>query len=192
MDSQRLTSDVVQGDLESAICLLALITKRLLDEEGTEAIKNVNDACPLPGPESDESPEESRSECEEGGLMAGDDANIEDNIDEDLDEVDCLLGAGTDSEQYRAELQNKVLDRLAETLARFKSPPGRAALDRRHVCSTMMVVYEKEQKVEIVCSKNGGLDDEDTKFLGKWQACVQEIARKGKINQRLRFYVHHC
>ncbi|KAL2844581.1 hypothetical protein BJY01DRAFT_248091 [Aspergillus pseudoustus] len=123
--SQRVTSEAVKGQLEMAICLLAFALKRLLDEEGTEALKSVNDIPDLgdlPEPESGEDPEESSEvEGEEDHLLAGD---INDNITGELEELDFHFEMEADEEQYRTELQNKVLDRLAETLARFKSRPG--------------------------------------------------------------------
>ena len=84
----------------------------------------------------------------------------------------------TDHQQYLALLRNKVLDRLAEILARVKTNRPRQAgpiLDAKHVSATYMVIRDKDMAVDIFCSKNEGLDQrrqgepegskDDTDFL---------------------------
>jgi hypothetical protein len=174
--SRSLRKDI-HGQLESAICLLAFITKRLLDDEELEPLESAKDA---------RDPDTLWSSTAGGATVEssveGEDSSMDgiSDIYEELEDVDCLLDTGTADEQYRTELQNKVLDRLAETLARFKSHSRRGAIDSKHVSSTMMIVYRDENRVEIICSKNEGLDNVDKGFLGEWQKCMQEIARKGK------------
>ncbi|KAF7182837.1 hypothetical protein CNMCM7691_002581 [Aspergillus felis] len=172
--SQSLRNDV-HGQLESVICLLAFITKRLLDDEGLEALESLKDAR---DPDTVLSPNADDATVESSVEGDGSRMNDIDDVYEELEDVDCLLDTGTRDEQYRTELQNKVLDRLAETLARFKSSPKARAIDSKHVSSTMMIVYKDENRVEIICSKNEGLDDVDKGFLDEWQKCMQEIARK--------------
>jgi hypothetical protein len=102
--------------------------------------------------------------------------------DDDLDDIEDLtvLGTNPKSEEHLAELKNPFLDRLAETLARFKSDPqDRRSKDAKNVFATMMICHEKEERVEIFCTKNEGLDDEDRKFLNKWKVHMEKIAREG-------------
>ncbi|KAJ5371713.1 hypothetical protein N7517_003719 [Penicillium concentricum] len=83
-------------------------------------------------------------------------------------------------EQYRIELKNQFLDRLAETLARFKTDPqARTSNDAEHVSAAMMVCYEDEEHVKIFCANNEGLDKEDHDFLARWKLRMESIARKG-------------
>ncbi|KAJ5153726.1 uncharacterized protein N7500_009165 [Penicillium coprophilum] len=130
--------------LDDAICLLALVTQRPpgLEEsvEKTEA-KDID--------------EESQSKS-----------------DEKLDDPEdpAVLGSDPEREQYRIELKNQFLDRLAETLARFKNDAqARNSNDAKHVSAAMMVCYEDEEHVKIFCAKNEGLDKEDNDFLARWK-----------------------
>ncbi|KAF1993802.1 hypothetical protein P154DRAFT_384427, partial [Amniculicola lignicola CBS 123094] len=83
-------------------------------------------------------------------------------------------------------LRNKVLDRLAETLARYKSDRTvnkGPVLDPKHVSSTMMIIDEEHNKVKILCAKNEGLNQhnstDDTDFLNCWKACMEHISKEG-------------
>lgn len=85
-------------------------------------------------------------------------------------------------------LRDQVLDHLAETLARFKSDPGRRKgppLGSKHVSSTMMVVYPQSTMVKFLCAKNEGLDQrgttEDTDFLDSWRKCMECISKRGRV-----------
>jgi len=157
-------------ELDIAICILALITRRpydfesLLNEEG----------LPLPGTSNADSTLEPRSE--EGSdpddeLDAPEDGDMNGQLDRDP-----------------RTLRNKVLDRLAEVLARYKTDPRdkeKTGLDARHVSSTMMAVDERSKRVKIFCSKNEGLDQEgsseDTEFLDRWKFCMEGVAKKGEL-----------
>jgi hypothetical protein len=109
----------------------------------------------------------------------------EDAPEDDLEDVE-IISAQDEKQRNPKVLRNKVLDRLAETLARYKSDPTAnkgPILDSKHVSSTMMIVDEKHNKVKILCSKNEGLDQhnttDDTDFLNSWKASMEHIARKG-------------
>lgn len=98
------------------------------------------------------------------------------------------MDEGVDEQSYVAELRDKVLDRLAETLARFKSDPdGNRGfpLGSKHVSSTMMIVYHQSTRVKFLCAKNEGLDQgdttEDTDFLDSWRKCMECISKTGKV-----------
>lgn len=92
-----------------------------------------------------------------------------------------------DDQSNLASLRDKVLDRLAETLARFKTDPRdkrKALVDSKHVSSTMM--YYQSTKVKFVCAKNEGLDQdkkkgdkkkEDTMFLKAWREIMEGLSR---------------
>ena len=105
-------------------------------------------------------------------------------LQEELEDLQAIV-ADRDEQQHLAELQSKILDRLAETLARFKSDPkARKSIDAKHVSSAMMIVYQKNERVKILCSKNEGLDIEDNAFLRDWKNCMETIAKKGDEHQR--------
>ena len=170
----------VYEDLEDAICFLALITGRPPDLEGLPVLgkavyrKNEN----LERTSGVNHIQASKSEAEAIQMEISD-------VDDSVEELEDLQVVNTDKDeqQYLFELQTKVLDRLAETLARFKSDPkAKKSPDAKHVSSTMMIVYKGEERVKILCSKNEGLDKEDKAFLREWKYCMEAIAKKGKIN----------
>ncbi|GAB1315563.1 hypothetical protein MFIFM68171_05773 [Madurella fahalii] len=143
-------------DLDVAISVLALVTRR--------------------PPNLDRLPTEEILPSH-GGLEPDDKLDIVEDAGRDMDiQVDPDLRT----------LRNKLLDRLAEILARYKTDPkdkGKAGLDARHVASTMMIVNEASRRVKIFCSKNEGLDQEDdngdVEFLARWRICMEGIAKKG-------------
>jgi hypothetical protein len=107
--------------------------------------------------------------------------------EEDLEDVE-IISAEDMKERNHKVLRNKVLDRLAETLARYKSDRKvnkGPVLDPKHVSSTMMIIDEEHNKVKILCAKNDGLDQhnstDDTDFLSSWKACMERISREGKL-----------
>jgi hypothetical protein len=159
--------DSPQNHLHAAICLLGLIMARpaSLDELLIESEEPVAEKT-----------------------SSSDDA---DDDPEDLEDVEI---SNVDDEKKRDldALRNKVLDRLAETLARYKSDPKRgkgSILDPEHVSSTMMIMYEDENRVKILCAKNEGLTQgnstDDTDFLNSWKACMERISRAGKLIRAL-------
>ncbi|KAG0645697.1 NADPH-dependent 1-acyldihydroxyacetone phosphate reductase [Hyphodiscus hymeniophilus] len=87
-------------------------------------------------------------------------------------------------------LRDKVLDRLAETMARYKTDPKRgknAILDPKHVSSATMILYDDEKMVKILCSKTEGLaegnSNDDTDFLNSWKSCMERISRTGEATE---------
>jgi len=111
----------------------------------------------------------------------------EGHSEEDLEDV-VIISAEDMKERNPKALRNNVLDRLAETLARYKS--NRTVnkgpiLDPKHVSSTMMIIDEEHNKVKILCAKNEGLDQhnstDDTDFLSSWKACMEGISREGNL-----------
>ncbi|KAJ5394977.1 uncharacterized protein N7487_009280 [Penicillium crustosum] len=95
--------------------------------------------------------------------------------DEEFDDPEdpTVSGADPEHEQYRIELKNQFLDRLAVTLARFKTTSNGA----RHISALMMVCYEDEGRVKIFCAKNEGLEQEDKDFLTRWKLLMSIIDR---------------
>lgn len=113
--------------------------------------------------------------------------------EEVLEDVEIISAEDTKERNLKA-LRNKLLDRLAETLARYKSDRTvnkGPFLDPKHVSSTMMIMDEEHNKVKILCAKNEGLDQhnstDDTDFLSSWKACMERISREGK-----HMYCQHC
>jgi hypothetical protein len=163
------------GDsLHAAICLLALITQRPANLE--EIVPESNKKIGL---------------FEE---KAASDGNVEEDDGEEEDEENVAI-VDIDDGRPRdlSTLRSKVLDRLAEMLARYKSDPkkrGDPALDPKHVSSTMMIVHDKQNKVKILCSKNEGLDQggssEDTSFLNSWKKRMELISRAGTSTVSIR------
>ena len=167
-------------DLDDAICLLALVTKRPPNIEGLlvpsreaqkdDTLKPTLDVARIEAPA-----------IEAGVLQVETDVGV-DGIEE-LDDLQ-IIDTKKDEQQDTAELQSKVLDCLAETLAKFKSDPGaKGSLDAKHVSSAMMIVYKEDERVEILCSKNEGLDLEDITFLRDWKDCMETIAKTGKVSR---------
>lgn len=154
--------------LENAICLLALISNRPqgLEESTQEA-------------EAREIDKESQFYASDEGFDDPEDPNV--------------LGTDPKHEQYPIELKNQFLDRLAETLARFKSDiRAKTSKDAKHVSATMMVCYENEEHVKIFCAKNEGLEKEDHAFLARWKLRMEGIARKGSFQSSLDLSAHDC
>ena len=157
-------------DLDNAICLLALLTRRPPDIEEIlpQRPKDASEERPV---------EQGQSEVHDAEtLLAESDADVD-----EADELDNsqAIDADPENQQSLIQLKNKVLDRLAETLARFKSEPGTTSVDAKHVASTMMITYESEERVKILCSKNEGLDKMDKSFLRQWTCCMQTMAKQG-------------
>ena len=155
-------------NLEDAICLLALISDR------------------PPGLE------ESTQQTELNGI----DRELESYPnDEEFDDPEdpTVLGTDPEHEQYRIHLKNQFLDRLAETLARFKTDgQAKTSNDAKHVSAAMMVCYEDEGRVKILCAKNEGLEQEDEDFLARWKLLMESIARKGSFQIPLGPSAYAC
>ncbi|KIW93267.1 uncharacterized protein Z519_05872 [Cladophialophora bantiana CBS 173.52] len=171
----------IYGDLEDAICLLALVMKRPPDLDGimvpekglhstSGSLRQTLGVDLNNGPEKDHD-----------ALQVETDVGVDEV--EELDDLQ-LIDTDRDEQQYLTELQSKILDRLAQTLARFKSDPmTKTSIDARHVSSAMMIIYQEDERVKILCSKNEGLDIEDKVFLCDWKGSMETIARKDDVNQ---------
>jgi hypothetical protein len=180
-----MTSSMVHSsprqNLHDAICLLALIIERPhnLDEQLSSHERNSDQNDQI-------LPTVSTSIQTDAPPTALDvDTDCEDPT-EDAEAMD--VDGGIDKQSYLAMLRDKVLDRLAETLARFKSDPERktgSRLGASHVSSTMMIVDEQLMRIKFKCAKNEGLDQsdttEDTDFLNSWRQCMEDISRAGKV-----------
>lgn len=76
------------------------------------------------------------------------------------------------------------MDRLAETLARFKTAKDPQARknggnrDAQHVASVAMLEDFDHGGVTIFCSKNEGLDSVDETFLGNLKVLLEMTAKK--------------
>ncbi|KAF1948947.1 hypothetical protein CC80DRAFT_485288 [Byssothecium circinans] len=179
MTSRSAGAPSTSENLRAAICMLAWITKRphdldeLLpgnDRSGVESNDNLPTGARPPT-------------TEVGATVSAIDSDFEDSA-EDLEVIED--DEGMDEQSYLAVLQDRVLDRLAETLARFKSDPKERRLfpvDSKHVSSTMMIVYPQLTRVMLLCAKNEGLDQggtsEDTEFLDSWRKCMECISKRG-------------
>jgi len=182
----------IANDLHVASCLLALITKRpegldrlLVREAGSDDESNGDHGKGLISTKAETS---SMSDVYVEDYGEPDIENHEENLEEDFEETSAskYTDGGTVSEVYLAALKNKVLDRLAETLARHKSDPkGQRGppLDSKHVSSAMMIAYGESTRVKILCAKNEGLNQEgetdDTEFLESWKKYMESISKAG-------------
>jgi hypothetical protein len=185
--STSTTSPPIGESLRDAVSVLALLIKRHqdLDEllSRDERRGDLND-------ENDRPITATKKSCT---ITLGTDKGGDADTDTEDPEEDERIGVdeGTDEELYLAALKDKVLDRLAETLARYKSDPSGnqiSPLASKHVSSTMMMVGRQSTRVKFLCSKNEGLDQgdtaEDTKFLDSWRQCMECISKPGKVIRR--------
>jgi hypothetical protein len=162
----------LQVEIRYLTALIALIFKRPPEsvERQPESVEIVGDSEPVT-----ESPVDEDSEDNEI-LMPFDETEFEDE-------------PGTPSAQILLDaLKRKALDRLAEVLARFKTPRThrqadvsghntREHLDAKHV--TAVVLVEDVNSVAIVCAKNEGVDPEDVNFLQGLGEMLKKISRQG-------------
>lgn len=127
---------------------------------------------------------------EESALMENtfsDADNVENSPEGDLGDLEDINPEGINETDPKV-LRNKVLDRLAEILAKYKTDrkvKRGPLLDPKYVSSTMMMVDEEHEKVKILCAKNEGLNQnnstDDTDFLDDWKTCMERIARQSKF-----------
>lgn len=163
---ERVDSQALIEQLHLSICLLTLLTKRPsnLDELNLDQM----------GKDDSNGPQEPNASA---------DLEIEEtHLEDDMDGFEDIL-----VEHSKEHLRDKVLDRLAETLARYKTVRtggGGPVLDSKHVSSTMMVVDEQHNRVRILCPKNEGLDQDgspdDTAFLEAWRVWMERISKQGE------------
>lgn len=161
----------LQEDIDDAVCLLALLTKRVSDQDESkkpteERIHAQRTSCSAEAPQAKErDPTNDLDDSSKDG--------IEDEADEEPDST-----FGIDQTQNDTVLYRKFLDRLAETLARFKSDPSKKkAPDSKHVASILMTIDKDNMKTKIFCFKNEGLDKQDEDFLERWKICMVGAAR---------------
>ncbi len=171
----------IYGDLEDAICLLALIIRGPPDLEALivtdKRLHSLSDGL-------EQKPDVDLKKGPETGIEALQEIDVGIDGIEELEDLQ-IIGTDKDEQRYLAGLRSKILDRLAETLARFKSDPKAGkSIDAKHVCSAMMIVNQKDERVKILCSKNEGLDKDDIDFLRDWKDCMETIARRGDVHQR--------
>ena len=109
-------------------------------------------------------------------------------------DVDILAGGGIEDDNIAGDhleqatpavMQSRVLDRLAEILARYKTDPKTnrgLRLDAKHVSSTMMIVDLKKNMVKILSAKNEGIDQmgflADTDFLTAWKEYMEGVSQR--------------
>lgn len=160
------TQTLLFQQLHSSICLLRILTERPA---------NLDDFVLDPAATS---PNETTSDNADSG---------EEDPGEDLEDLESRDTESTEDRNPKA-LRNRVLDRLAEILARFKSDRTTSkgpTRDAKHVSSTIMIVDEDHNMVKIFCAKNEGLvqdnTTDDTDFLDFWKACKERMSRNGKL-----------
>ncbi|KAK4089361.1 hypothetical protein Purlil1_6350 [Purpureocillium lilacinum] len=105
----------------------------------------------------------------------------DDTIDLDVDGLgECYLPSSEDAQL--SKLKDELVDRLSETLARFKSPPSPANQDAKHVSSVILIESAEHNTVTFLCAKNEGLDEQDREqFLRGWKDLMEKIARSDRI-----------
>jgi len=106
-----------------------------------------------------------------------------DEEEEDDSDNDETEDAASDSQRQIAEcshdaLTDKFLNRLAEILAREKSPRrGSSQSDSRHVAATLCLRPIESSPLTILVAKNGGLDNTDRKILSSLQLWLQLVSK---------------
>ncbi|EPE30438.1 HIT/MYND zinc finger-like protein [Glarea lozoyensis ATCC 20868] len=172
--STIVARSVLLEQLQPSICLLRLLAERPanLDELVANNKKTSSETS-------------SSSDAESG----------EDDLVEGVDDVENISSEEVEKRDLQ-ELRNKVLDRLAEILARYKSDrtvKKARVLDPNHVSSTMMIMDEENSKVIILCAKNEGLNQnnstDDTDFLSSWKAYMERISSGGTAAGNDRIYM---
>ena len=107
--------------------------------------------------------------------------NEQDEIsDEDLAPWDSQIRDKRDEGQLhmaRSRLRNRFLDRLTEVLARVKGEPDEVA----SAYMTEAEDHEGNQRVEIRVAKNGGLSEDDSRYLVDIGIHLERVARGGKL-----------
>jgi hypothetical protein len=174
-------------DLQDAICLLALITER---PQGLDTVAPGLRSCHADIDVS--STEQSNSLERNANVNVDMEEERRKDEDEDMDFEVFEHANATGDQQYLDSLRNRVLDRLAEILARVKTDRTRQTatfLDPKHVSATYMVIRDQAPAVDIFCSKNEGLDqrshggpgarNDDTDFLNSWKQLMQSISKQG-------------
>lgn len=163
---------LLQEQLRLSICLLRLLAERPANLN--ELVLDHEEAFP--------------------GEGASDNVDSEEVCPKEDWEEDEIISSEDMKERDPKALLDNVLDRLAETLARYKSDRTvntGPILNPKHVSSTMMIIDEEHNKVKILCAKNEGLNQhnatDDTEFLSSWKACMDRISAEGKLT-----YCQHC
>lgn len=156
----------ITQDLDVAISVLTLITRRPHDLDKLRLEQNTTT-----------------------GAYSTPELLLEQGVHEPGDELDSSEDKDMDNQldPDPGTLRNKVLDRLAKTLARYKTDPRdkkNAGLDTKHVSSTMMAVDEQKQRIKIFYSKNERVnqraDNKDLEFLEGWKVYMEAVAKNGE------------
>lgn len=78
-------------------------------------------------------------------------------------------------------LKDKFLDRLGELLAREKSPLQQFnRTDSKHVAAAGWIDRDNDDPMTVLVAKNEGLDNRDTRMLGRLQSWSRAIASTGR------------
>ncbi|KAK8059872.1 hypothetical protein PG996_009802 [Apiospora saccharicola] len=93
----------------------------------------------------------------------------------------------TESERVNA-VKRGALDRLAEVLARFKTPKGRKTrdIDAKHVASALMLEKQADRSVTFLCGKNEGLDEVDMGFLRRLEDLLANLIADGTTEEQTK------
>jgi hypothetical protein len=98
----------------------------------------------------------------------------EDHSDKEADDDD---DSGCPHHIAQATLTDKFLDRLAEVLAREKSPcRNYSQRDSRHIAAALLLKSTPTSPLTILVAKNGGLDDTDQKILSRLQVWLRAVS----------------
>lgn len=77
------------------------------------------------------------------------------SADSDVGKLGDRLKVDSEDAHLR-KLKDGLLGRLAETLARFKSPPKSGDQDANHVSSVILIEHAGNDGITFVCAKNNG------------------------------------
>ncbi|KAM6508172.1 hypothetical protein FALCPG4_018059 [Fusarium falciforme] len=165
-------------DLTDAICLLA----SLIQVAPTSDASSDPVATGIKSLECEDAVEISSSQDDPVDLETG---RLGDRFEANNEDVDLR------------NLKDGLVDRLSETLARFKSPPNSGSLDAKHVSSVIMIEHAGNDGVTFLCTRNEGLDGQDKEdFLSKWKNLMERAAQSDEsmadanFHDMLRLVIH--
>jgi hypothetical protein len=100
----------------------------------------------------------------------------EDYSDEEVED-DASDSPRQIAECSQARLTDKFLNRLAEVLAREKSPyHNRNQQDSRHIAAVLCLGPTQASPFTVLIAKNGGLDDTDQRLLARLQVWLRAVS----------------
>jgi hypothetical protein len=107
------------------------------------------------------------------------DLSQDDPVDPEAGKLGDHFEADSEDDRLR-RLKDVLVDRLAEILARFKSPPKLGNQDAKHVSSVILIEHTGNDGITFICAKNNGLDEQDKEdFLPKWKNLMEEASQSG-------------